>query len=327
MLPIIEIRAFGTLQVVRDNLSVTESDWHTRQARQLLKILITERPRPVSTDRLIEILWPTSTPSAAATTLRSAINALRNVLEPDRISRAPSRYIATQTPGYAFNLHQDIWLDVDIFERALDQAHRSSDAEERRQLLEDAVGLYKDDYLISDPYADRVQNERERLRERYFNALLALSEIQAASNDFAEAISACRRILARDEVRENAYQLLMRCQAESGDSASALLTYERCRTILAEELAPIPARLRNSYTNAYSTARSIPSATVRCSISPTSPAAAASTTARPRPHCRSQDPSRVRSRCPRACCCRHWTNDLSRSLSDASKKLPRWNDC
>ena len=243
MLPIIEIRAFGTLQVVRDALSVTESDWHTRQARQLLKILITERPRPVSTDRLIEILWPTSTPSAAATTLRSAINALRNVLEPDRISRAPSRYVITQTPGYAFNLHEDIWLDVDIFERALDQAHRCGDVEKRRQLLDEAVRLYKDDYLISDPYSDWVQNERERLRERYFNALLELSEIQAASKDFADAISACRRILARDEVRENAYQLLMRCQAESGDSAAALLTYERCRTILAEELGADPSPL------------------------------------------------------------------------------------
>ena len=36
-------------------------------------------------------------------------------------------------------------------------------------------------------------------------------------------------MLARDEVRENAYQALMRYQAESGDSAGALLTYERCR--------------------------------------------------------------------------------------------------
>ena len=78
--PKITITTFGTLQVTRDELAVTESDWHTRQARQLLKILITERPRPVSTDLLIEILWPNSTPHAAATTLRSAINALRNVL-------------------------------------------------------------------------------------------------------------------------------------------------------------------------------------------------------------------------------------------------------
>src|SRR4029078_9161153 len=50
------------------------------------------------------------------------------------------------------------------------------------------------------------------------------------------SITACGRVLARDEVRENAYQALMRYQAESGDSAAALLTYERCRTILAEEL-------------------------------------------------------------------------------------------
>ncbi len=243
MLPIVEIRTFGTLHVVRDGVAVTESDWHTRQARQLLKILITERPRPVSTDRLIEILWPTSTPGAAATTLRSAINALRNVVEPDRRNRAPSRYIITQAPGYAFSHHEDIWLDVDVFERELDQARRTVDIDTRRRLLDDVVLLYKDDYLISDPYADWVQNERERLRERYFNALLELSEIQATVGDFAEAISACRRILARDEVRENAYQLLMRYQAESGDSASALLSYERCRTILAEELGADPSPL------------------------------------------------------------------------------------
>src|SRR3990172_978528 len=69
----IQIYALGTLHVIRDTVAVTESDWHTRQARQLLKILITERPRPVSTDLLIEILWPNSTPNAAATTLPSAL--------------------------------------------------------------------------------------------------------------------------------------------------------------------------------------------------------------------------------------------------------------
>ena len=246
MLPKIEIRTFGTLQVVRNHHAVTESDWHTRQARQLLKILITERPRPVSTDRLIEILWPNSTPSAAATTLRSAINALRNVLEPERPNRAPSNYIITQSPGYAFHLHADIWLDVEEYEHQLDIAHQVNDPRLRQQHLERATALYKDDYLISDPYADWVQNERERLRERYFNALLELSDLQASAGNLADAIVACRRILARDEVRENAYQLLMRFQAESGDSASALLTYERCRTILAEELGADPSPLTQS---------------------------------------------------------------------------------
>jgi len=243
----IQIYTLGTLQVVRDTRAVTESDWHTRQARQLLKILITERPRPVSTDRLIEILWSESTPSAAATTLRSAINALRNVLEPARRNRAPSNYIVTETPGYAFCGHPDIWLDVDAFEQLLDQAEHAPDSATRRPLLEAALDLYKDDYLISDPYADWAQTERERLRERYFTALLQLAAIQAESDQYAAAITTCRRILARDEVRENAYQALMRYQAESGDSAGALLTYERCRAILSDELGADPSPLTQQW--------------------------------------------------------------------------------
>jgi DNA-binding SARP family transcriptional activator len=242
-LPTIHIYAFGTLQVVRNNHAVSEGDWHTRQARQLLKILLTERPRPVSTDRLIEILWPSSTPEAAATTLRSAINALRNVLEPERANRAPSNYIVTQTPGYAFRLHPDIWLDVEVFDRTLNTAQHSNNPLLRKQIFLDAVELYQDDYLVSDPYADWASIERERLRERYFNALLQLAELQAQDGDYGEAISTVRRILARDEVRENAYQSLMRYQAESGDSAGALLTYERCRTILADELGADPSPL------------------------------------------------------------------------------------
>ncbi len=243
MLPTIRIYTFGTLQVVRGDHLVAESDWHTRQARQLLKILITERPRPVSTDRLIEILWPQSMPDAAATTLRSAINALRNVLEPERPNRAPSRYIITQTPGYSFHLHPEIWLDVEQFEQTLNAAQHATDLAQRLALVQEAVDLYQDDYLVSDPYADWAEVERERLRERYFAALLQLAEIQALDGDYTEAISTVRRVLARDEVRENAYQALMRYQAESGDSAGALLTYERCRTILADELGADPSPL------------------------------------------------------------------------------------
>ncbi len=239
--PLIQIFTLGTLRVQRDGQEVDEHVWRTRQARQLLKILITERPRPVSTDRIIEILWPDSTPSAASTTLRSAVNALRNVLEPARANRAPSSYIHTQSPGYAFRSHADIWLDVEIFEKLLDEAEHLPSSADRRLRLEQALALYEDDYLIGDPYADWAKAERERLRERFFDALLAMAAIQAQEGQYSAAISACRRVLARDEVRENAYQALMRYQAESGDSAAALLTFERCRVLLSEQLGADPS--------------------------------------------------------------------------------------
>jgi len=246
----IRISLLGTFEVVHHDKIVAENDWHTRQARQLLKILITERPRPVANDRLMEILWPTSVPKAASTTLRSAINALRNVLEPDRASRARSKYIHTESPGYAFREHPDIWLDVAQFEQNLSEADALSAAEDavqdadfnlQRTLLIDALALYRDDYLSSDPYADWAHNERERLRELYFNATLQLASLEAQLGDYANAIALTRRILTRDNIREKAYQSLMRYQAESGDSAGALLTYDRCRTVLLEELGADPS--------------------------------------------------------------------------------------
>lgn len=243
----IQIYTLGTLRVVRDGYIVAESDWQTRQARQLLKILITERPRPVSTDRLIDLLWSESTSQAAATTLRSAINALRHVLEPERRNRAPSQYIVTQTPGYVFPGHADIWLDVAAFEGALSLAERSTTATDKLSHLTTAVALYGDDYLTSDPYVDWARNERERLRERYLAALLQLAGIQAEQGDYTAAIATSRQVLTRDPVRESAYQALMRYQAESGDSASALLTYERCRTLLAEELGADPSPLTQAW--------------------------------------------------------------------------------
>lgn len=243
----IQIYTLGTLRVVRDGYTVAESDWQTRQARQLLKILITERPRPVSTDQLIDLLWPESASQAAATTLRSAINALRNVLEPARPNRAPAKYIITQYPGYAFRGHDEIWLDVDAFEGALSLAEKSTTPADKLHHLQAAIAYYTDDYLVSDSYADWARNERERLRERYLTALLQLAALQAEQGDYTTAIATVRQVLTRDPVRENTYQLLMRYQAESGDSASALLTYERCRTLLAEELGADPSPLTQAW--------------------------------------------------------------------------------
>ncbi len=237
----LRVYMFGTFEVFRGEEPVPESEWRTRRARQLLKLLITERPRPVANDRLIEHLWPESPPRAAPITLRSAVNALRNVLEPDRPHRGPSSYILTQAPGYAFRPQRPLWLDVEVFERLLDRAEAAADPRRAQALLEEALALYRDDYLIEDPYADWAKMERERLRERYLAGLLHLARIYAAQGHYQAAIRSCRLVLSRDEVQESAYQALMRYQAESGDSAAALLTYERCRSVLADELGADPS--------------------------------------------------------------------------------------
>lgn len=235
------IRMLGTFEVVRGGERLPETAWHTQQAKQVLKALVLARGRPVPSDRLIEWLWPGANPASTGTTLRSTVHALRRALEPDRPSRVPSRYVVTRAPGYAFEPGPDTWVDIYVFEDLLDRASQTRHPGQRLRLLREALDLYRGDLLEEDPYAEWVIAERERLRERYLDALLDLAELHAAAGEYTRAVAACRRALARDEYREAAYRALMRYQVLAGDVAAALTTYERCRTMLKEEFGAEPA--------------------------------------------------------------------------------------
>ncbi len=235
------IRLLGTFEIEHDGQPLPDSVWHTQQAKQVLKILILAHGRPVPAERLMEWLWPGTKPSATAVTLRSTVHALRRVLEPDRAPRQPARYIVTRPPGYAFEPDETFWIDVYAFEDLLDQAARTRHPGHKRHVLAQALNLYRGDLLEEDPYAEWALLERERLRERYLDALLDLAELHAQAGDLDRAIAACRRALARDEYREAAYRALMRYQVLAGDVAAALNTYERCRTMLREEFGAEPA--------------------------------------------------------------------------------------
>ena len=190
MSPKLVIRMFGTFQVERDGVILPEAAWHTQQAKQVLKILLLARGRPVASDRLIEWLWPGANPATTSTTLRSTVHALRRALEPDRAPREPSRYVVTQSPGYAFIADENTWVDLYAFEALLDQAERTRHPGHKRRLLNQALDLYRGDLLEEDLYADWAIVERERVRERYLDALLELAELHAAAGELDRAIAA-----------------------------------------------------------------------------------------------------------------------------------------
>lgn len=238
----LEIFLLGPFEIKRDGQLIPEEAWHTRQARQVLKVLITERQHIVPAERLLDWLWPNADPDRAATTLRTAVSTLRRVLEPDRSRYTPSRYVLTQSPGYRFAGRDEVWLDVVEFEALLDAAQDPAlPLAQKQDLLGRALALYRDDYLSDDPYVDWALPEREHLAERYLQALADLAEVYAAQGQLAQAIACCRRVLVRDPGREPVVRALMRYQVRAGDTVAALRTYDRCRRHLAEELGVDPS--------------------------------------------------------------------------------------
>ncbi|HZR40637.1 MAG TPA: BTAD domain-containing putative transcriptional regulator [Ktedonobacteraceae bacterium] len=243
----LRVYLLGEFRLYRDGKLVGEKDWHTRQARQLLKLLLLHRGYAVSVGRLIDLLWPEEEyRDNAHKTLRSAVSTLRAVLEGGQSSGTSFRFIPRcSRVGYTFTCPPDekVWIDSYEFERLLDAALKEQNRFEGTQLLQAALALYVGDLLAEDEDTSWAWVERTRLRERYFTGVVMLMERWVEDGCYNEAITVGRNALAFDACREPLYRLIMQCQAGLGDSAGALQTFEQCRRLLDQELGADPSPL------------------------------------------------------------------------------------
>lgn len=94
----LRVRLFGTLDVegiARDGLG-------SRKQRSLLRLLATQNGAPVSTDRIVDCLWPEEPETAPANQISVLASRLRSLLGRERITRTDAGYV----------LHAD-WTDVE----------------------------------------------------------------------------------------------------------------------------------------------------------------------------------------------------------------------
>ncbi len=169
-------------------------DWLGQRPGQLLKFLVCERRRTVTSDQIGETLWPEAGPTESGNRLRYNVHALRSKLEPGRERRGPGRFVRTPRGGYGLDAAR-VWIDADRFEvealAGLGAANQGR-AEEADGHLAEALALYRGDFLAGDPYLDFAIPERERLRDlagkamrERVRAAVALDRLDAAAEHAA----------------------------------------------------------------------------------------------------------------------------------------------
>ncbi len=108
-------------------------------------------------------------------------------------------------------------------------------------LLEEALALYKGDYLPEALYETWAAGERERLAVQFLSAADKLAEFYTAGHRYEQAAELCHRILAADNCWERAYRYLMIAYQGLGNHGQIARTYQRCVQTLREELDVSPA--------------------------------------------------------------------------------------
>lgn len=198
----------------------------TRKVAGLLALLATEPGKPVSRARLSAMLWPDSAESAARTSLRQGLAALRRDL-----GEAGASLIQSDSDMISLSAAQ---VDSDV--ARLEACLAAPDQ------LTEAARLYAGDLLDgfdsgAEPFEAWQRAEAARLRDRTTRAM----QDGLAKAD-AEAIPIlANALLTLDPTEEAAHQALIRLYVTQGALGAAMRQYERCREALSRELGVAPS--------------------------------------------------------------------------------------
>ncbi len=237
--PALRISTLGRTSIELDGSDIG-GEWLDQRPGQLLKFLICERQRVVTCDEIADALWPNAGP-LTRNSVRHQIHVLRERLEPDRVSRALSRFIVTRRGGYLLDLDQ-VTLDADAFETEIQAglALFAKGDEEASSRLEPALALYRGDLFAENLYAEWAFEERDRLRELCGRGLRAMVECARSIGDLDTAAGNARRLAAMEpfdmDVQRDFIEICMR----RGRRSEAMRRYAIVRKRVKREFGQDP---------------------------------------------------------------------------------------
>jgi ATP/maltotriose-dependent transcriptional regulator MalT/DNA-binding SARP family transcriptional activator len=240
--PELEITTLGRFAVERSGERVSAGAWQSRKARDLLKLLVGRRGRPITREAAAEALWPNEPPGALSNRLSVALSTLRKVLDPER-SHPPDHFITGDGQSLALAVDHAT-VDVMAFlQAAATGVAKAADGDwaGAEEALQEAERLYVGDFLEEDLYEDWTVECREVARSSTLEVSRLLARAASERGDDETASRHLRRLLERDPYDEDGWIALVGAQSRLRRYGEARRQHAMYARRMAElEVAPVP---------------------------------------------------------------------------------------
>ncbi len=223
-------------------------DFTSRKTLALLSYLaLTGRPH--SREALSGLLWGESSSEQARASLRTVLWDLRQ--------HVPS-CVKADRRTISVNPDADCWVDIVALREGIESVPEAREPAGEEPggggklvagqvgVLEEAVSLYRGDFMagffVSDApdFEDWMLRERERARDLVLQALHRLLVHYKGTGAYQRSIKAASRMLTMAPWQEEVHRELMRLLTLDGRRTDALAQYQTCRRMLMEELGVEP---------------------------------------------------------------------------------------
>ena len=230
-----DFRILGPFEVLHEERVL---DVGGGKQRSVLALLLMHANEVVSSDRLIDELWPQQPPPSAAKIIQVHVSRLRKALD-----GAGEAILLTRRHGYELRVAPG-QLDLDRFQSLLEEgrlALAADDPEKAGEVFRNALGLWRGPPLAEFAYEEFAQAEIARLEQLRLAALEERIEADLASGRHETVVQELEQLVRRHPLRERLCSQLMLALYRSGRQAEALEIYRQTRRTFADELGLEPS--------------------------------------------------------------------------------------
>jgi DNA-binding SARP family transcriptional activator len=230
----VRVGVLGPVRVALSERGLGPRDFGGRKPKQVLEVLLVHQAQPVPKERIADLIWGERLPRDPMRTLEAYVSVLR-----DRLGDA--HWLVRSEPGAYRVVLDEVEVDLRRFDELVARA-ATVRPPERLALRERALGLVRGELLADEPYAEWVLPLRDLYTERYLRLLLDVGEDQLAMGRPDAAAGYGERVLEQRPTWERAHRLLVAARYAAGEQDLAVAAYQRCRSVLDEQLGvrPLP---------------------------------------------------------------------------------------
>ncbi len=231
----VQVQCLGMFTVFVDGQEVTQEQWVSAKARDMLAYFVTFRDKRIPLEKASVDIWPEKDGQGRA--FHSALYRLRQAL---RREGENAKYINVR--GGEYWLDKELFIvDVDEFETAVSGASQLSNPQEIITQRQQAHDVYRGDYLSNLLYYDWATVERQRLEHLYLHNICELAQAYATESAWQKGIQLLDTAVAIDPLEETYVRLQMSYYAQLHDRNGLIRCFEHLQQTLQAALNFTPA--------------------------------------------------------------------------------------
>ena len=236
----VRIKTLGAFELEINGYKIYDRNWHGRQSKKLLKLLIAMGGKKVSTEKIAELLWPDADGDKAVNSLNVTLSRLRRV----GIRNGQPSLLWLTVKHNKLSLAGNLCCtDALIFHEAINQSLKNG---EDKNQLKQTLDSYTGNFLPQDTHLAEIQLFHNELLHLYTKGILQLTEHFSTKNNISEAIPYLEKASSHDPTNELLYIAQIKLYLQQNKRSKARETYHHaCSSLFSQSKAKPGPELRS----------------------------------------------------------------------------------